>query len=436
MRILSRYLLRLHIGPFIFGLTGLTMLLLLDQVSKRFEKLVGKGLGWSVIAKVFAYSIPFILAQTFPMAVLIAVLYVFNRLAVDHEITAMKAGGVPLTRLLAPLLVAAVGLAAVMTAFNNTILPESNHRLQLLMTSIAQKKPTFQLREHTINEVLPSRLYVQVARIDRSRGGLEDVVIYDERGGNRSRTIYADRGRMAYNPAHTDLYLTLDSGVLQERLLDKPTSFQRTHFRSLIMRVAGVGNELKKSELDFRGDREMTIGQMRREVRTARQRMEEARAESRGYALALTELLSEGAVEDTAVADSLISATAARAALRSTGAAQTISQFDGYQVRLEQAEGTSNQYRVEIHKKYTIPAACIVFVLIGAPIALKFPQGGVALVVGVSLLVFSAYYVALVGGEELSDDRILSPFWAMWAPNVLFGLIGIGAVWQARRAGR
>ena len=146
MRTLTRYLLRLHLAPFLFAVTGLTLLLLLDQVSKRFQDLIGKDLHWSVIAEVFVYSIPFILAQTLPMAVLITVLYVYSRLEGDFEITAIKASGVPLHRVMAPILLAATILAGGMTWFNNVVLPESNHHLQVLLTGVGRKKPTFYLR--------------------------------------------------------------------------------------------------------------------------------------------------------------------------------------------------------------------------------------------------------------------------------------------------
>ena len=217
MRTLTGYLLRLHLAPFVFAVTGLTLLLLLDQVSKRFKDLIGKDLHWSVIAEVFVYSIPFILAQTLPMAVLITVLYVYGRLEGDFEITAIKASGVPLHRVMAPLLLAATILAGGMTWFNNVVLPESNHHLQVLLTGVGRKKPTFYLRERTINEVLPSRLYVQPAEIDREQSELKDAVIYDEREGQQSRTIYANSGKMAFAASGEDLYLDLRDGVLQER---------------------------------------------------------------------------------------------------------------------------------------------------------------------------------------------------------------------------
>ena len=489
MRILTRYLLRLHIAPFVFALTGLTLLLLLDQVSRRFADLIGKDLHWAVIVEVFVYSVPFILAQTLPMAVLIAVLYTFNRLAGNYEVTAMRASGISLIRIMAPLLVAATILAGAMTWFNNTVLPESNHTLSTLLTSIGRKKPTFYMRERTINEVLPSRLYVQPGPIHRDRHAFDDVVIYDERG-SKSRTIYADSGRMAFGAEGEDLYLTLLDGSMQERVQDSPHSFQRISFQRMVMKVEDVSNLLERDTLNtYRSDREMNIQDMHEMVVDGEERIARARAESREYAMALVRRLtqfeeplesaesmpeeppaetasgSEGlepGVEspaadrldavrdgvrapapeerapdtvDVASAQSPDSARvlAQAAADRFVTALDALNQFDAYHQRELTARAQVNKFWVEIHKKGSIPAACIVFVLIGAPIAVRFPRAGVALVVGVSLVFFGAYYVSLVGGEELADRRLISPLWAMWGPNVLFGLIGIGALIQARR---
>ena len=77
----------------------------------------------------------------------------------------------------------------------------------------------------------------------------------------------------------------------------------------------------------------------------------------------------------------------------------------------------------------------MIFVLIGIPIAVRYHRGGISMVVGVSFLVFTAYYVALIGGESVADQELLSPFWAMWAPNVLFLAVGVAAFHHSRRAG-
>jgi lipopolysaccharide export system permease protein len=84
-----------------------------------------------------------------------------------------------------------------------------------------------------------------------------------------------------------------------------------------------------------------------------------------------------------------------------------------------------NNYDVEIHKKFALAVACIVFVLLGAPIALRFPTGGVGLVIGASLLVFATYYSFLIAGENLAGRGMLPPWLAMWGANVLFTIVGL-----------
>src|SRR4029079_13441831 len=86
----------------------------------------------------------------------------------------------------------------------------------------------------------------------------------------------------------------------------------------------------------------------------------------------------------------------------------------------EEAHRLRNRYDVEIQKKFSLAAACFIFVLVGAPIALRFPRGGVGLVMGVSFFIFAVYYIGLIGGESLANKNIVSPFLAMWIDNIVF----------------
>ena len=89
MKIIGKYVLREHVGPFVFALTALTSLMILNFISRQFGELVGKGLPASVIGEFFLLSIPFTIALTLPMSVLVAVLYAFSRLAAENEVTAL-----------------------------------------------------------------------------------------------------------------------------------------------------------------------------------------------------------------------------------------------------------------------------------------------------------------------------------------------------------
>src|SRR2546422_8615778 len=163
VRTISRYLLRQHVAPLGFALATLTSLMLLNQIAKQFGSLVGKGLPWSVIVEVFVLSIPLIVAVTLPMAVLVAVLHVFTRLAADNEITAMQASGVSVTRLVAPVLGGAACVALLSFAWNDQVLPRSNHQLRILQVDIQRKKPSFTLKEQVINEVVAGPFFLRRA---------------------------------------------------------------------------------------------------------------------------------------------------------------------------------------------------------------------------------------------------------------------------------
>ncbi|HYL56506.1 MAG TPA: LptF/LptG family permease, partial [Gemmatimonadales bacterium] len=179
VRTINRYLLRQHLAPLGFALAALTSLMLIQQVAKQLSSLLGKGLPTAVIIEVFVLSLPFIVAVTLPMAVLVAVLHVFTRLAGDNEITAMQAGGVSMLRLVTPVLAGAAGMAILSFAWNDQLLPRTNHELRTLQVDIQRKKPSLTLKEQVINEVIPGQFFLRAARIDASSNKLKDVTLYD-----------------------------------------------------------------------------------------------------------------------------------------------------------------------------------------------------------------------------------------------------------------
>jgi lipopolysaccharide export system permease protein len=118
-----------------------------------------------------------------------------------------------------------------------------------------------------------------------------------------------------------------------------------------------------------------------------------------------------------------------------TGTLDPASAIEASRARMLENRTTMNRYDVEIQKKFALSAACVVFVLIGAPIALRFPRGGVGLVIGVSLGVFAIYYVGLIAGESLADRAFLTPVWAMWAANVILTAVGLVLLVRMGREG-
>jgi lipopolysaccharide export system permease protein len=453
MRILTRYLLRVHVAPFLFALTVLTGLLFINTVARRFADLAGKGLPTGIILEALALSFPHIIALTLPMAVLVAVLYAFSQLTAENEISALKANGVNLTHALRPMFVAGIVVAVGMVWFNDRVLPEMNHELKNLMADISRVSPTLTLKEQTINEIRPSddlrtQYYLQFAHIDRATNRLTDVAIYDMSLGQKVRTVYADSGRMAWNPDRTNLLLTLYDGYVLEVDTYDPRQFQHVTFTMQEQVLKGLGEQLTRVNESYRSDREMSLAMLAARIDTARVRRDslygQAAIKNRfavEQALAGPQDLEAEdptprlppSVGDSRYLEVMPPGGGGVYDAEDTMIRTTKLELDVLRNQAEFAQLEMNRYTVEYHKKFAIPFACIVFVLVGAPIAVRFPRGGAGMVIAISLTVFSIYYMSLIGGESLGDRGIIRPWWGPWAPNLIFGLLG---VWGMARIGR
>jgi lipopolysaccharide export system permease protein len=473
MRILNRYLIRQHAAPFCFALAALTGFMLLNQIARRLEQLVGKDLPWTIIVEYFALTIPYLVAMTISMSVLVAVLHTFSHLTRDSEITAFRAGGVSLGQLLRPVLLASTVVAVFAFMFSDQILPRTNHRLSTLMRAIGRTKPTFTLKEHVINEVQDGRVFLRPAHINPSTYMMHDVTIYRFMDRGNVTTIYADSGRITFAPNQEDLQLILFNGTAHEFDRREPRNFQRTHYDRYVMGLPDIGSEFVRHEDDsYYSDRELGTCALEQVVIEARQRqLLAARSAEAAQRNGLRSLVGLPTIQpDTTLPQPkrslycralewiLPAVLEAQEVLRSRVQGDSVAaprrmaltDIDRHsvsrtpravmnEIKIQRDREIGNErraaiYLVEFHKKYAIPAACVVFVLVGVPLALRFP-GGLGMVIGVALAIFGLYYVGLIAGESLANKLIVSPFWAMWGPNVLFGVVGILGLWNIARQG-
>jgi lipopolysaccharide export system permease protein len=441
LTVLTRYLIRIHIGPFLFALCTITGLIFLNAVAQRVNDLVGKGLPLDVILDFLVYSLPHTVALSLPMAVLVAVLYAFSEMTSANEITAMAAGGIRPTRVLGPLLVLGVMGTGVMLYFNDRVLPESNHALKNLLLDISRKSPTLDLREQVVNEIRTDqgseRYFITATRIDPGTNTLEDVTIFDANDTRRRRTTYATRGQMAFNESQTDLFLTLYDGVVHEVQSERSGGFQRVYFDQQIVPLRRVGNELERRiGGSDRSDREMGFGLLYENASRRRAEVDSLRAESRNQALAavhtaLARPLPDGS-DSLATTDTGPRPRMAGILVADRSTQRLVMESRSRASREQALQQSISRYDVEIHKKLAIAFACLIFTLIGPPLALRFPRGGVGMVVAASTLIFSVYWVGLIAGESLAERRIASPAVTMWMSNVVFLLVGL---WLVRHMG-
>jgi lipopolysaccharide export system permease protein len=423
MKILTRYILQEHIAPFLFGLAAIVFVFMLNIVFRDLGRILGKGLPASVILEFFALNLAWILALAVPMAVLIAALMAFGRLSSDREIDAMKAGAIPVSRMVVPVFAAAGVLAVLMVVFNNTVLPDFNYRVKVLSWSISRTRPMMTLEPNVFYNGIPD-YSILVQSVDQKNNRISGVFISDASDPRFTKTVVAERGTVEYIKAQERILFTLYNGEMHEVDTRNVEQYRRARFEKQSISISIPNMFQEPNAFQRRGDREKSTRMLMDDIRQDRQMMSGREAAIRSLVLAdLLDLLPDGW---TAVLGpgriprpDGISRSAVQRVQRMTD------QTAGEAAMILGSRRSINSLWVEIHKKYSIPFACIVFVLIGAPLGILSRQSGFATAGWLSLVFFIIFWAFLIGGEQLADRRILHPAVAMWSADAVVGAFGV-----------
>ncbi len=419
MKTLSKYLLRESIGPFLFGLAVITLVLIMDFLVDIMNLIIEKGVKIPLVMELFAVNLAWMLALAVPMAVLVAVLMVFGRLSSDNELTACKACGISYYRLLLPMVGAATILTIVMVWFNDRVLPESNHRARMLMTDIATKKPTWSLEENIFLDYFEG-YSIRVKTVARKTSEISDIIIIQTTGIDR--IITSRRGNMYFSPDETTLMLELEDGEILEMDQKNPEGYTRTQFEKQTIAIPGASSDMQRTQESMRGDREMSVEMMRDQNKGRQKRLDLIYHEADSLSAALVgNTLNIGNPGTQYIKVSKMAGI--DRALRKVKEAHAKMIFQSNNAINYARE--VNSMNVEIEKKFSIPFACISFVLIGAPLGSLARKGGFATGIALSIFFFIIYWAFLIIGEQMGDSGSLPAFWAMWLGDIVVGGAGI-----------
>lgn len=458
--IFNRYILRNYIGPFFFSMAVITFVFIMDFILRYIDLFLGKGVKFHIVLQVFTLSLGHMFALIIPMAVLPATLMTYGTLASENELTAMRACGLSIYRMIAPALVGSVLLAGGLVFYNNHVLPESNHRLMNLLIDINRKQPTVELRANRFIDDLQGYTIYFADKNDRT-GDISDVQIFkhSEKGGLPT-TIVAESGHLQFVPGQNVLRVDLKNGEIHEmpEAKDRET-YRRTTFKEYTINIHDVDRSLQRTERDYRGDREMSVKMMEEKIQEIRSEMtmsrqamiRDATARMDGTFALLDPAKREhlwkrnGKGAAGATAGSPTHRPQPRVTARGVGGRSSPVPIEArpeyitrqrIETEIDKRDSFDKQiqrYKVEIHKKYSIPFACVIFVLVGSPLAIRMGRSGMNMAIGLSISFFLVYYVCLIGGEKLADREITTPFFAMWSPNIVFGAVAAVLLRKAAR---
>lgn len=453
---LSLHILRAHVGPFLFAFVTVMFIFLLQFIMKFIDQLVGKGLSMWVIGELITLSLAWMVVLAVPMAVLVATLMAFGSMSSNNEITAMKASGMSLYRMIAPVALAALVVTFLMLEFNNEVLPEANHRVKVLMVDIRRQKPTLSISAGLFSQDISGYSILARRTFERSND-LEGITIYDYTDPSTTVLVTAERGTVSFTPDFRHLVMDLYDGEIHRLDRQNMEEYRRLKYtrHRIIMNTEGFDFERSNENAFSRGDRELSARDMEtivdslESVNLAASR-EAARIDVAGPDARMRHALppsvqaspkpfswpgqvppapgqsppTPGRVPAPAPPGSIAAHTQAiTMALNKVRAA--INGIENQMVTIRYNQEQIDQYLVEIHKKYSIPVACLVFVFIGAPLGIMARRGSFGVAASLSVGFFLLYWAALIGGEKFADRGLMPPWLGMWMANIALGILGL-----------
>ena len=423
MRKLQAYAIAEFTPPFILSVAVFTFVMLLDKLLDLLDMIVTKGVPMRTVLEVFVLLLPSMIAVVVPMAVLAAVLMAFGRMAGDLEITAMKASGIGIMTTMWPVLAVAAVMAGALVYFGNSVLPDANHMARNLLLDIGTLKPSARILPGMyVDDIEGFTIFVDAK--DDLTGELGGIYIEQVPSDAPSRIITAMHGRMEPLSANR-LRIVLWDGQMHE-LVDG--DYRILDFENYSIEL-DRSEELVRRERENRGDREMSAPMMRSAIDSLADESELLRDSMAilGRAPLIALASGEPPFADLAGDSAGGGAREPRAwyNVSRNNIMMRASQLRILEDRAASAVRTMNKLGVEIHKKYSIPVACIIFVLLGVPLGLSTRQGNAGIALGVSLLFILVYYLFLLGGEQLADRGLLTAWLAMWSADILMGALGV-----------
>ena len=396
---ITKYLLLELISPFGLGLLIFTFVLFMQQVLRLIELVINKGVGVGVVLRMIAYIMPSFLVMTIPMAVLVATLSAFGRLSTDSEITAMKASGISLYSLCVPVLIFATGATAITFFFYAEALPWGNRNFRLVLYELARTKAAIALKDKVFDTSYPG-LVIYIEEID-AQDVFHGVMLSDTRDNTNQQVIFADTGRLISDEKQLRVILRLENGESHPKNVVNPLKYQIVKFPSLDILLSFQGNN-DDSPLNIEPtDRDMTIPQLAKQYVISKQIAAGQAAPPPSETPAQRAAWHARLWQHTQITGKLL--------------------LDSFMRQDEDA----NDFLVEIHKRFSFPAACLVFGVIATPLGIQSRRSGKSGGFATSLFLLLIYYIFIVAGESLGDNGRLPAILAVWTPNILLGATGV-----------
>jgi lipopolysaccharide export system permease protein len=457
---LDIFVLRSFIGPLILTFFIVLIILLLQFLWMYIDDLAGKGLDFKIISELLLqFSLSFV-PTALPLAILLASLMTFGNMGEFSELTALKSSGIPLQRIMRPLMILISFLVIVSFLFSNYVLPYSNRQARLLLYDIRRKRPDINLQAGTFNNDIDG-FSIKITSKDPFTNRLDKLIVYDHRDkkGNIA-VITADSGYIKVTPDETALIMTLYHGTSFNELEEEnpgtnekryPSRKDNFDEQTIVLGLSGFELERSGNEMFTSNSWMLNMSQLAHYVDSLGSR----------YSAKQLSWVSDFAKTKIFIEPQGSRSKSAKKALPSSPNPEKVfdaqKKFDSLSIAnkrivisrtIEQLKDANldltdniealkfeirsiNRYLIDWHKKLTLPVACIIFFFFGAPLGAIIRKGGLGTPAVISIFFFVVWYVLSLSGEKLVEEDLISGIAGMWASSYILFPIGLFLTYKA-----
>lgn len=453
---LYRFMLRTFLPLFLMTFFICLFIVLMQFVWRFIDDLVGKGLETHVLAELFFYAALTMVPMALPLSILLASLMTFGNLGESFELTAMKASGVSLLKVMKPLIIFIGFVAVGAFFFQNDVLPVAQTKMYTLLYSVKQKSPELEIPEGVFYDQIPGYNFF-VDHKNQETGTLYDLMIYDvSRGFDNARIILADSGHLKLADDKQHLFLQLHSGEQFENLRENTSGhhsqnqpYRRESFR---LKEILLKFDTNFNRMDESGMRNQYVGKNIEELQATIDSVG-LRVDSIGatYARDIKERpwlripfytdryvdgervkMPQKPVEMAEPIDidslfyrqrpAMVGSYLAQAQLK----AQRVKQdYEFKSFAMEADRETIRRHQIEMQKKFTLSFACLIFFFIGAPLGSIIRKGGLGTPLVISVLLFIFYYIIDNTGYKMARDGKIEVWAGIWLSSAVLLPLGI-----------
>jgi lipopolysaccharide export system permease protein len=447
MKKLHQFVLLSFLPNFAVSFAVALFVLVLQFIAKYQDDIFGKGFSTALIAKLFGYASFQLSVLALPLGILVGSLMTLGRLGENYELSAIKASGISLWRVIYPIFIATLILTGISFSFTTYVIPWANLKLYSLLYDLSNAKPEFSLKPGSYYKGIEG---YAIRILDRTpEGTLKDVHIYDhsQNRGNLN-VLIADSAYMEINEDYMYLKMTLFNGKRYEEIYPedgKPNPFAHStfYFDKMVHYFDLSGFRLERTDEKLFASHQymLNIREIKLAVDSLKAVNDSLKVEAKNYlepiihwqeSLPLKDSTNDEIIKYDKITDLIEKSQREMVIAKAQNNMRSIKNFLEFAIiRKNQEKTTLNKFEYEMFNKYTMPIACLIMLFIGAPLGAIIRKGGMGLPTIVSIGFFIVFYVLLSYGKKMSRDDVISALLGASLPAIVMIPMAIFITFQA-----